>query len=102
MAKIKHVIKGSNDRPRLSLFRSSRHIYAQVIDDVNNITLASASSLGVKSKTKSLQATNVSKSFSDILKKKDILRLVFDRAGYPYKGRIKIFVDELRNNGITI
>ena len=101
--KVKKV--ASNERFRLSISRSSKNISAQIIDDVKNITLISASSVEkeVKSSTK-VNKTELSKIVAERLAKKandkKITKIFFDRGGYKYHGRVKIFAETLRKNGM--
>ena len=97
--------KSSNiDRYRLSVSRSSRNISAQIIDDVKNITLISASSLlkELKSqkKNKSELSTMVAEYLANKAKEKKITKVYFDRGIYKYHGRVKIFAETLRKNGL--
>ena len=97
--------KSSNiDRYRLSVSRSSKNISAQIIDDVKNITLISASSLlkELKSqkKNKSELSTIVAKYLANKAKEKNITKVYFDRGVYKYHGRVKIFAETLRKNGL--
>lgn len=99
---IRTIIFGTNQRPRLTVFRSNSQIYAQVIDDVKGITLASASSLGVKDKlTKTEKAALVGKQLAETAKKAGINEVVFDRNGYLYHGRIKQLADAAREAGLN-
>ena len=101
--KVKKV--SSKDRFRLSIFRSSKNITAQIIDDVKNITLLSASSVekDIKSGNK-VNKTDLSKIVAEKLAKKaqekKITKIFFDRGIYKYHGRIKVFADVLRKNGM--
>ena len=101
--KVKRV--SSNDRYRLSISRSSKNISAQIIDDSKNITLLSASSIEkeVKVGTK-VNKTELSKIVAEILAKKakdkKITKIYFDRGSYKYHGRIKVFAETLRENGM--
>ena len=101
--KLKKV--ASKDRLRLSITRSSKNISAQIIDDKKNITLLSASSVekDVKSNSK-VNKTELSKIVAEKLAKKandkKITKIYFDRGGYKYHGRIKIFAETLRKNGM--
>ena len=101
--KIKKVAK--SDRYRLSVSRSAKNISAQIIDDMNNKTLLSASSIEKDIKTmKKTNKTEVSKLVAERLAKKaqekKITKIYFDRGIYKYHGRIKIFADTLRKNGM--
>ena len=101
--KVKNV--SGSDRFRLTLFRTSKNISAQIIDDTKNVTLLSASS--VEKEVKSLKKTNkteLSKIVAERLAKKaqekKITKIYFDRATYKYHGRVKIFAETLRKNGM--
>lgn len=103
--RFKQTITGTAERPRLSIFRSNKQIYAQLIDDVNGRTLASAKSLGDKAaqkENKVAQAKIVGKEIAAMAKKAGISLAVFDRSGYLYHGRIKSLAESARENGLTI
>ena len=98
--------KKSYGKLRLSVFRSSRHIYGQIIDDVNGVTIAAASSLEISVKkqfkncgTKEV-ATVVGKLIAEKALKKGVKKVVFDRGGYLYHGRIKNLADAARDSGL--
>ena len=99
----KKLKKINSERFRLTVFRSSRIISAQIIDDKNNKTLVSASS--IKEKITSKKKTDLSLHVAGILAKraleKKITKVYFDRSRYKYHGRIKIFADALRKGGLT-
>lgn len=100
-ARVRNRISGTAERPRLNVFRSNTHIYAQIIDDVAGVTLASASSndkaiVG----TKVEQATAVGKLIAERALEKKIKAVVFDRGGYLYHGRVKALADAARENGL--
>lgn len=100
---IRKKISGTTERPRLSIFRSNTGIYAQVIDDVKQITLVSASSkeLDPKSKSASIEtASAVGKLLADKAKAQGVSKIVFDRNGYLYHGKVKAFAESVRNNGL--
>jgi large subunit ribosomal protein L18 len=99
---IRKKISGTPERPRLSVFRSNKYIYAQLIDDVNGHTLAAASSrdAGVAGGTKSEEAAKVGQLLAEKAKSSNIESVVFDRAGYRYHGRVKALADGARNNGL--
>lgn len=100
-AHIRTRISGTAERPRLSVFRSNSQIYAQVIDDTKGVTLASASSLGIKDKiTKSEKAALVGKQLAEAAKKAGVEAVVFDRNGYLYHGRVKQLADAAREAGL--
>lgn len=101
--RIRSKISGTAERPRLSIFRSNKNIYAQLIDDVAGVTLASASSLDEnvsEDATKVEQATAVGKAIAEATKAKNISTVVFDRSGYLYHGRIQALADAARENGL--
>ena len=100
--RIRGKISGTAERPRLSIFRSNKNIYAQVIDDVAGVTLASASTLdeNVSDATKLEQAAAVGKAIAEAAKAKNISTVVFDRSGYLYHGRIQALADAARENGL--
>jgi large subunit ribosomal protein L18 len=97
--KIRKNINGTALKPRVNVFKSNNFIFAQAIDDVNSVTLASASSLkSTENQTK--QAKEVAKDLSEGLKNKKIDSIVFDRGGNKYHGVIKTLADTLRETGI--
>lgn len=95
----KHII-GSTDVPRLSVFRSNKDIYAQLIDDSKGVTLLAASSRGLKG-TKTEQANQVGKDLAEKAKANGIEKVVFDRNGYLYHGRVKNLADGAREGGLV-
>ncbi|MGB9763135.1 MAG: 50S ribosomal protein L18 [Minisyncoccia bacterium] len=100
--RIRAKIRGTNERPRLSVFRSHKHIYAQIINDEKGITLVAASDKEIKEKklNKSQIAFNVGKLIAEKAKEKNITKVVFDRGAYKYHGRIKQLADGARENGL--
>ena len=106
-ATVRRAIKlAAGDRVRLSVFRSSKHIYAQVIDDTKGLTLVSASSLekamreGMKTGANINAAKAVGKLVAERATQKGIKDVVFDRGGYRYHGRIKALADAARDGGL--
>lgn len=101
--RIRRRVVGTSERPRLCVFRSARHIYAQLIDDTNGVTLVSASTLDVESvKNANKDAARV--IGSEIAKRalsKEIKAIVFDRNGYLYHGRVKALADGAREAGLN-
>src|SRR6204780_5106981 len=97
-------LKGSQERPRLAVFRSLKHIYAQVIDDKQGKTLAAASSGEKNSTIKSggnlAGAKEIGKLIAERAKTKGISKVVFDRGGYLYHGRVKALADAAREAGL--
>ena len=104
--RIRRKLSGTSQRPRLNVFRSLEHIYAQVIDDVEGKTLASASTIdtelaaGMVGKTKKDQATAVGKAVAERATAAGISEVVFDRGGYIYHGRVKALADGAREGGL--
>jgi large subunit ribosomal protein L18 len=100
-AHIRRKVSGTSEKPRLTVFRSNTQIYAQVIDDVKGVTLASASSLGIKDKmTKCDQAAKVGELIAKNAQEAGINTVVFDRNGHLYHGRVKQLADAARNAGL--
>jgi large subunit ribosomal protein L18 len=101
---IRKKISGTALRPRISVFRSSKHIYVQAIDDENSKTLASSSDYSEKASKvdKSKKASKVGKDFAVILSEKGIKEAVFDRRGYKYHGRVKSLAEAIREGGIKL
>src|ERR1700722_7383680 len=104
--RIRQKISGTSEQPRLSVFRSSKHIYAQVVDDVSGSTLAHASTLSrdvrgeVTEATKSDAAKKGGQAIAKLLLAKGISKVVFDRNGYLYHGRIRALADAAREAGL--
>ena len=101
--KVKRV--ASKDRFRLSIYRSAKNISAQIIDDINKVTLLSASSIEKNFKSgEKVNKTELSKLVAEKLakkaKEKNISKIYFDRGSYKYHGRIKVFAETLRENGM--
>jgi large subunit ribosomal protein L18 len=105
--RVRKKIKGRTDRPRLNVFKSANHIYAQLIDDTTGTTLASASTLqsevneGLAHKGNLLAAAKVGASIAQIALENGITTVVFDRNGFLYHGRIKALADSARENGLS-
>ncbi len=95
-------IKGSADRPRISVFRSNRYIYAQAIDDEKRVTIVASSSQKKKKTKKVDQAKQVGLELAKKLLEKNIKKAVFDRNVYVYKGRVKAVAEGLREGGIKV
>jgi len=102
--RIRLHLAGSQDRPRLAVFRSLNHIYAQVIDDASGTTLAAASTvekdLRGSTSTKTEEAAVVGRLLAERAKAAGIERVVFDRAGFRYHGRVKSLADAAREAGL--
>jgi len=100
--RVRGRVNGSAARPRLCVFRSSKGIYAQVIDDDAGVTLASASTLQLDgaSGTKSERAAEVGKLVAQRAREAGIAKVIFDRGGYLYHGRVKALADGAREGGL--
>jgi len=100
--RVRRNVSGTTERPRLTVFRSNRGIYAQVIDDLEGRTLASASSLEVKESSldKIQLAGKVGELLATRSKEKNIAKVVFDRGAYLYHGRVKALAEGVRKGGI--
>ncbi len=99
-AKIKAKIQGTSERPRLSVFRSNKFIYAQIIDDTAGKTLMSANDVKITKGKKTDRAKEVGKAIADAALAKKIDKVVFDRNGFKYTGRIKTVADSAREAGL--
>lgn len=105
--RIRNKIKGTGEIPRLCVFKSLNHIYAQIIDDEKGVTLAAASTLDsdlkdLPSRTNIAAAQQVGSSIAQKAKANGITNVVFDRNGYKYHGRIAALADAARENGLEI
>ena len=102
--RVRKKIRGTTQKPRLSVFKSSRHIYAQIIDDTKGVTLVAASTLSVIDSNvysgNTDAAANIGKEIARLSIEKGILSVVFDRNGFLYHGRIKVLADAARESGL--
>ncbi|WP_053364783.1 50S ribosomal protein L18 [Bacillus sp. FJAT-27245] len=103
-ARVRSKLSGTAARPRLNVFRSNKHIYAQLIDDVNGVTLASASTMDKDFGTEVTGNTEAAQKVGELIAKrgveKGITSVVFDRGGYLYHGRVQALADAARENGL--
>lgn len=99
-ARVRAKIKGTKNIPRLCVFRSLNHIYAQAIDDGAGTTIAAVDDLKLKEKSKADRASLVGKALGRILKKKSIEKIVFDRGGFKYHGRVRALAEGLKKSGL--
>lgn len=105
--RVRKRLRGSSEKPRLSVFRSARHIYVQLIDDESGLTLASSSTVAtslresVKNVTSKEQARLVGAEIAQKAKAANIQRVVFDRGPYKFHGRIKELAEAARENGLA-
>ncbi len=99
--RLRKALSGTSVIPRLSIYRSNTNMYAALIDDETGNTLASASTLELKSKTNNIEdATKVGELIAEKAKKLKITKVVFDRGGYLYHGRVKALADAARSKGL--
>jgi large subunit ribosomal protein L18 len=104
--RMRNKIQGTPERPRLNVFRSASNIFAQLIDDINGVTIVSASSIdkGIKEKVNGLNKTETAKIVGQEIAKvaidKGFETVVFDRGGYLYHGRVKSLADGARESGL--
>ncbi|QMU63719.1 MAG: 50S ribosomal protein L18 [Flavobacteriaceae bacterium] len=100
--RIRKIISGTASKPRLSVFRSNKEIYAQLIDDVNGITITSVSSRDkdIKTTSKSEAAAAVGKVIAEKASKSGVETVAFDRNGYLYHGRVKVLAEAAREAGL--
>src|SRR5438046_8170329 len=98
--RVRNKVAGTAGRPRLVVFRSLKHIYAQLVDDTASRTLATVSDLGIEQGKKGERAAEVGRLIAERAKSAGMNRVVFDRAGYRYHGRIKAVADGARKGGL--
>lgn len=103
-ARVRKNISGTQERPRLNVYRSNKHIYAQLIDDVSGVTVASASTKDNEMKVESTGNVAAANQVGELIAKraqdKDYKSVVFDRGGYLYHGRVKALADAAREAGL--
>ncbi len=105
--RVRKKIQGSPECPRLNVFRSTKHIYAQLVDDTSGITLAAASTVmkdiktGLKCTGNLEAATKVGVAIAEKALEKGIQKIVFDRSGFLYHGRVKALAEAARENGLS-
>jgi len=97
--RVRKKVAGTPERPRLVVFRSVKHIYAQLVDDVAQKTVLTVTDQGFDG-TKSAKSLNVGKKVAELAKQHGITKVVFDRAGYRYHGRVKAVADGAREGGL--
>jgi large subunit ribosomal protein L18 len=103
--RIRRKVRGTTERPRLAIFRSVAHIYAQVIDDAKGVTIVAASSSEKGSAATGgnvAAAKEIGKRVAERAKEKGVTRVVFDRGGYLYHGRVKALADAAREAGLEL
>jgi large subunit ribosomal protein L18 len=103
-ARIRAKISGTPERPRLNVFRSNQHIYAQLIDDTKGVTIVSASTLDKEFNLESTKNIEAAKKVGELIAKRAVEKgyksVVFDRGGYLYHGRVKALAEAARENGL--
>ena len=100
--RVRADIFGTIESPRITIFKSNRYDYAQAIDDVNGVTLASVDGKKLGFNASKEGATQVAKVFAETLKAQNLTKVVYDRNGYLYHGVVASFADGLRANGIVL
>ncbi len=98
--RIRAKVQGTAERPRLSIYKSNTAMYAQLIDDDKGITIAGTSSKGMKGKKKTEAAAAVGVEIAKMGKAKGVTKVVFDRGGFIYTGRVKALADSAREGGL--
>lgn len=103
-ARVRKNVQGTQERPRLNVYRSNKHIYAQLIDDINGKTLASASTVDKELSVESTGTVEAAKQVGELIAKRaqehNVKSIVFDRGGYIYHGRIKALAEAAREAGL--
>ncbi|MFZ3020223.1 MAG: 50S ribosomal protein L18 [Minisyncoccia bacterium] len=100
-ARIRAKVVGLNDRPRLSIYKSNKYIWAQVIDDAKHVTLASVTTKGIKGKNETERATLAGKKIAEEVIAKGVKKVVFDRGGFIYTGRVRAIAEGAREGGLS-
>ena len=104
--RVRRKVAGSSERPRLVVYRSSKHIYAQVVDDARGVTLVGAGDtsegIQVDGKGKTARSFALGRLIAAKAKEKGIAQVVFDRGGYQYHGRVKAVADGARKGGLEL
>lgn len=100
--RIRKTVKGTEERPRLCIFRSNKHIYAQIVNDATGTTLVSSSSLNLEQKAPGMDmAKTIGQTVAKAALEKNIKNVVFDRNGYIYHGQVKALADGAREGGLN-
>lgn len=98
--RVRAKVAGTIERPRLSVFKSNKDVYVQLIDDTRGLTLVAANSLKITDKTLSEKSKMIGVEIAKLAKEKNISKVVFDRSGYLYTGLIKLLADSAREGGL--
>ena len=99
-ARIRARISGTSEKPRLSIFKSNRHMYAQLVDDATGVTILGISSEKAEGKKMSEKSQSLGKMIAQAALAKKISKIAFDRGGFKYTGKIKAFADAAREGGL--
>lgn len=99
--RVRAKVHGTQDRPRLAVFKSNKYVYAQLIDDVQGVTLAQSNSLGMKEGSMKDKAMHVGKDIAEKAQKSGVSQVVFDRGGFLFTGTVKALADGAREGGLT-
>jgi large subunit ribosomal protein L18 len=100
-ARIRAKVSGFGDRPRLSIYKSNKFIWAQIIDDAKHITISASTTKGLKGKNETERAHLAGKKIAEGAIAKGIKKVVFDRGGFIYTGRVQAFADGAREGGLS-
>jgi large subunit ribosomal protein L18 len=100
--RVRAKITGSAELPRVAVFRSLKYIYSQVIDDAKGKTICSINDLKIKEKNKTARSFRAGEMLGELVKKKNISKVLFDRGGFKYHGRVKALAEGLRKSGIQL
>lgn len=98
--RIRSKISGTQKVPRLSIYRSNKFLYGQLIDDEKGVTIVASSDMGLKEKTKTLRSKEAGKILAKNAVSKKVKKIVFDRGGFSYTGRVKAFAEGAREGGL--
>lgn len=101
-ARVRSKLSGTSKVPRISVFRSVKHIYAQAVDDTKKTTLFSASDKSLKEKDKTKKSFKVGQLLGGLVKKEGFSKVLFDRGGFKYHGRVKALAEGLRDAGLKL
>ncbi len=100
-ARIRAKVVGTPEMPRLSIYKSNKYIWAQLVDDTNKKTLVSATTKGTKGKNETERAKIAGSELAKLAKAKGVTKVVFDRGGFIYTGRVRAFADGAREGGLN-
>ena len=101
-SRVRRKVRGTAERPRLAVYRSNRHIYAQLVDDLSARTLVATSDLGAADGNKMARAKKVGEAIAERARSMGVERVVFDRGGRLFHGRVKALADAAREAGLSI